>query len=141
MAKSTPQRERYDFYLNPYDDIAFTKCPRCERPTKQRKLPLVIACRNPDGVLFLNKTCRFCPSCELLIARKREIEPMVAASFKSNRPLVEGEDWMILGTADRADWREGAKTQTPKAEILDRVWFFRKHLEFEIRGGWGPAEQ
>ena len=29
-------------FLNPYEDMAFTKCPRCDGRTKQRKLPLVI---------------------------------------------------------------------------------------------------
>lgn len=30
------------FFLNPYDDFAFTKCPKCDQKTAVRKFPLVI---------------------------------------------------------------------------------------------------
>jgi len=40
-AKVVQERTRYRFFLNPYPDMAFTKCPKCETKTRQRKLPLV----------------------------------------------------------------------------------------------------
>ena len=36
------QPPRYKFFLNPYSDVRFSKCPQCEAKTRQRKLPLVI---------------------------------------------------------------------------------------------------
>ncbi len=32
----------YRFFLNPYKDVRFTRCPQCENKTLQRKLPLII---------------------------------------------------------------------------------------------------
>jgi hypothetical protein len=35
------QSPRYRFFLNPYTDVRFMKCPQCLGKTRQRKLPLV----------------------------------------------------------------------------------------------------
>jgi hypothetical protein len=36
------QPPRYTFFLNPYLDARFTKCPGCDGKMGQKKLPLVI---------------------------------------------------------------------------------------------------
>ena len=36
------QPPRHTFFLNPYTDARFSKCPKCEGKTRQKKLPLVI---------------------------------------------------------------------------------------------------
>jgi hypothetical protein len=43
---------RYAFVLNPFTRERFTKCPRCEAPTRVRKLPLVIHIGRPRGPSF-----------------------------------------------------------------------------------------
>lgn len=35
-------KTRHYFFLNPYEDCAFTRCPKCNNKTKIRKFPLVI---------------------------------------------------------------------------------------------------
>ena len=35
-------RTRHGFLLSPCTDVAFTRCPKCEEKTRQRKVPLVI---------------------------------------------------------------------------------------------------
>jgi len=35
-------KEKYNFFLNPYTDAAFTKCPKCDGKTKVKKFPLLI---------------------------------------------------------------------------------------------------
>lgn len=60
---------RYHFFLNPYPDARFTTCPKCRRRTKQRKVPLVIHV-DPRNLVSINKTCRYCPACDLLIAHQ-----------------------------------------------------------------------
>jgi len=63
------QPPRYRFFLNPYTDVRFTTCPQCRGKTSQRKLPLVIHI-DPLQLVALNKTCRYCPRCDLLIAHQ-----------------------------------------------------------------------
>ena len=58
---------RYRFFLNPYQDVRFTRCPQCTHLTRQHKLPLFIHV-DPMHPVLLNKTCRYCPTCDLLIA-------------------------------------------------------------------------
>lgn len=137
--KPMKHRRRYDLFLNRYDDMAFTRCPKCENTTKLRKFPLVIHIE-PNTMFVLNKTCRFCPSCELLIVHQREIEPMMAATFSERDPEIVGNDFLLLGTMERADWRLGNKGELNQSDTADRLILFRKHMDFEIRGGWGPAD-
>lgn len=72
---------QYKFFLNPYTDVRFTaSCPGCSKQTKQRKLPLAIHVTD-WGMVILNKACRFCPACDLLIAHQDEIEGHLAQLF------------------------------------------------------------
>ena len=50
----------FAFFLNPYPDQRFTRCPKCEGKTKLRKLPLLIHLQ-PINLMALNKSCRYCP--------------------------------------------------------------------------------
>jgi len=36
------QPPRYRSFLNPYEDMRFTRCPQCDNKMHQQKLPLVI---------------------------------------------------------------------------------------------------
>ena len=48
---------RYSFLLNPRQNEAFTRCPRCKAKTRVRKLVLVIHVESV-GLVLLRKTCR-----------------------------------------------------------------------------------
>lgn len=101
------QPPRHSFFLNPYTDARFTRCPKCDAQTKQRKLPPVYLCftRIPDRS---NKTCRYCPACDLLIAHKDQLDAFLAAMFtQQHQPDMIGNDYFVFGTVDRADWKEG----------------------------------
>ena len=52
LGKLPPQ---YIFFLNPYDDLRFSRCPQCNGKTQQRKLPLVIWV-DPQNPVVLNYT-------------------------------------------------------------------------------------
>lgn len=52
---------KYYFFLNPYSDAAFTRCPKCEGKTKVKKIPLTIVMEKNKAILNLNKTCKYCP--------------------------------------------------------------------------------
>ena len=65
------KRARHYLFLNPYLDTAFTRCPKCEEKTKIRKYCLVIHI-DPKCLLSLNKSCRYCPECDLIIVKQQE---------------------------------------------------------------------
>ena len=79
------QPPRYRFFLNPYADARFMKCPQCVGKTRQRKLPLVIHI-DPLQLVSLNKTCGYCPRCDLLIAHRDELEAWQPPPSESTGP-------------------------------------------------------
>jgi len=100
FGKRPPQ---YRFFLNPYQDMRFTKCPQCDNKMHQRKLPLMIHVE-PTQLLSLNKTCRYCPHCDLLIAHQNDMEHFLASFFMEEKPEVMGNDYLVIGTLERAVW-------------------------------------
>ena len=80
---------RHNFFLNPYSDARFSRCPQCEAKTGQKKVPLVIHV-DPHYPLILNYTCRYCAKCDLLIAHQNEIEGYLAQMFSQRAPEVIG---------------------------------------------------
>jgi hypothetical protein len=136
---TAPQRARYFFFLSPYAGMAFTRCPECDAKTKQRKLPLVVHVE-PHTICVLNKTCRFCPACELVIARQSEIEPLLLGMLGDQRGAIERSDYTPIGTLDREDWRDGQREQRSPAEVMEQTWLFKDHWKFEITGGWQLAD-
>ncbi len=124
------QPPRSHFFLNPYPDVRFTTCPKCRRRTKQRKVPLVIHV-DPLNPVSINKTCRYCPACDLLIAHQAEVEQPLALLFASHDPSLVGNDYLVNGTQDRTDWRRGMRTRLTIQEMLDSLHDFEEVLRFE----------
>lgn len=131
----------YKFILNPYEDVRFTSCPGCGGKTRQRKLPLLIH-TDPDHLISLNKTVRYCPACDLLIAHQDEIEAFLAAYFGQYAPEVVGNDYLVLGTMERKAWREGTHRPLMLAEIREAVHDFKEHRTVQPEHyGWVPADK
>lgn len=131
-----PQNRRYYFFLNPYQDAAFTKCPKCESKTRIRRFPLVIHI-DPQQLFLLNKQCRYCTRCDLIIARKSEVESLMAASFYQLNPQIIGNNYLVMGVAERSDWRESKKGQMSQGETIERMLVFKDVWNFEpVRFGW-----
>jgi hypothetical protein len=139
-ARLGKQPPRYRFFLNPYADARFTTCPQCSGKTRVRKLPLVIHI-DPLQLIALNKTCRYCPRCDLLIAHQDEIEAFLAAFFGQNWPEIVGNDYLVVGTEDRSDWLRGMRTSLSIEEALDCLHDFLAVVSFQPapRWGWGPT--
>jgi hypothetical protein len=129
------QPPRYNFFLNPYEDTRFTSCPRCSRNTGQRKVPLLIHV-DPLNPVALNYTCRYCSHCDLLIAHQDEIEAYLTRLFTQVKPEVIGNDYLVIGTLDRADWKRGLQKPLAYAEIEDVLHDFNNVWHFEVIGGW-----
>jgi hypothetical protein len=136
--KSLKQRHR--FFLNSYKDCAFTKCPKCETKTKIRKFPLVIHIE-PQQLFLLNKQCKYCPNCDLIIAKKQELEPLMAAGFIQTNPKIIGNKYVVMGTVDKKDWKSGDKNLLSPSEMIGRIYVFKDVWDFEIiPAGWYPSE-
>lgn len=129
---------RYKFVLNPYSDVRFSTCPGCGKRTKQRKLPLLIHV-DPQNLITLNKTCRYCPDCDLLIAHQDEIEGLLAAIFRQRDPGALGNDYLVLGTVERAAWRKGVNDRLVLDELRDNLHDF-KAVHTVQPAGWYPKE-
>ena len=134
----------YKLFLNPYTDQRFTSsCPGCSGKTRQRKLPLAIHV-DDWGMVILNKTCRFCPYCELLIAHRDQIEAHLVQLFARIAPDAVGSDYLIVGTVERKQWRRGMSSPLTNLEMLEALHDFKDHLRFEPAPRWvytGPPDE
>jgi hypothetical protein len=138
LGKLPPQ---YTFILNPYAEYRFTRCPICNQKTKLRKLPLFIHV-DPKQPVVLNKTCRYCPDCDLLIAHQDEIESALAQLFDRYDPSAIGNDYLVLGTVERQAWHVGMKQPKDIPDMLEHLHDFKEVRRIEVQpGGWYPDEE
>jgi hypothetical protein len=133
---------RYGFMLNPYPDLRISSCPRCERKTGQRKVPLLIHVA-PLHLIALNYTCRFCNTCDLLIAHKHEIEHLLTDLFRQYDPHAIGNDYLIVGTIEKQAWQEGLERPKAIDEALPHASDFAIYYqELRVtRAGWYKSDQ
>ncbi len=130
------QPPRYRFFLNPYRDARFTKCPQCSQKMGQRKLPLFIHI-NPNQPLLLHKTCRYCSHCDLVIAHRDEIERLIMTAFPTLDPQTMSNQYLIVGTVERADWKRIVQHKLPVQETIEALHDFNEVVIFKPTGGWG----
>ena len=127
MGKQPP---RYRFFLNPYTDTRFTTCPRCGYKTRPRKFSLFIRV-DPDQPLLLDKICRFCYHCNLLIAHQDQLEDQLATFFSSFNPAIIGNFYEVIGTIDRSEWKRGKQDQFLMQELLEYLHDFKEVVTYE----------
>jgi len=133
---------KYNFVLNPYPDLRVSRCPFCEKKTGQRKIPLLIHV-NPRYLIALNYTCRYCQTCDLLVAHKQAIEHLLAEMFYEYDSEAVGNEYLIIGTVEKTAWREGLHQPKAVAEMLPYASDFAEYYE-ELRvsrPGWYPTDQ
>ena len=128
---------RYSFILNTYPDMRISRCPLGDHKTGQRKIPLLIHIE-PMHLIALNYTCRYCSTCDLLIAHKHEIEHLLTGVFSQYDPDAIGNEYMIMGTVEKATWREGLQQPKAIAEMLSHASDFAEYyMELRVsRPGW-----
>ena len=122
---------RYDFFLNPYDDLRFTSCPKCNAKTSHRKLPLVIWV-DPHYPVSLNYTCLYCQTCDLLIAHQNEIEDLLAKIFHARAPEVVGNDYTVIGTMEKSTWKQGVQKPLDFQSMPENLHDFNQVLKFKL---------
>jgi hypothetical protein len=122
-----PRRHR--FLLSVLAEERFESCPECRRTTEERKFPLVIHVE-PQNPVAINKTCRFCPHCDLLIARKEEVEAQLSILFARLTEPV-GPEYLVMGTLDYEDWDRGRRLPLSLPELVQKVYVFREVMGVE----------
>jgi hypothetical protein len=129
------QPPRYRFFLNPYQDVRFSTCPQCAHRTGQRKLPLFIHI-DPKQPLLLNKTCRYCSHCDLLIAHQNELDEIITKAFTVLNPEIVGNKYLVIGTLDRADWKRIDQNKLPVQDTIEALHDFKDVVTFKPMWGW-----
>jgi Flp pilus assembly protein TadD len=123
------QPPRYRFFLNPYRDVRFTTCPRCTFKTRTRKFILVIHV-DPVYPLTLEKMCRYCYHCNLVILHQDQLEEQLAAHFTAFNPEAIGNDYLVIGTLDWTEWKH-EKGQLSTQEMIEHLHDFKEVLTFQ----------
>jgi hypothetical protein len=131
----------HHFILNPHTDLRCSTCPECNRKTLLRKVPLVVAIQ-PDQMIVINKHCRYCPDCDILIAHQDEIERMLTIAFKKRAPEIIGNDYLVIGTLEPIVWRKRGEQGVLVAILPESVHDFKGYLILEyIPPHWGPTDK
>jgi tetratricopeptide (TPR) repeat protein len=124
------QPPRYDFFLNIYQDTRFTTCPRCSIKTRPRKFSLVIHV-NPDQIIIVEKICRFCYVCGLLIVHQDQLEEQLTTQFMLIKPEIIGNDYQVVGTLDRAEWNKGKQEPLSFEQVREYLHDFKEVVTFQ----------
>ena len=135
MKQLGKQLPRYSFFLNPYQDARFTSCPRCGAKTRIRKVPLVIHV-DPRNPVALNKSCRYCDVCDLLIVHQDELEAQLVHLFGTRAPELSGNDYLVIGTLDRPVWQRSRQDPLTIQGMVDNLHDFKEVLRFEPVQRW-----
>jgi uncharacterized C2H2 Zn-finger protein len=126
---------RHYFFLSSYEGMAFTRCPGCETKTLVRKFCLAIHIE-PKNLFFLNKICKYCPRCDLVITQKADLEHCRTLSGEQHFPDVVGNKYLVMGTMERSDWKLCQAGKLLSTEVFERLWAWKDVKDFEIRCGW-----
>ncbi|HEY1349137.1 MAG TPA: tetratricopeptide repeat protein [Ktedonobacteraceae bacterium] len=120
----------YDFFLNTYQDTRFTTCPRCQIKTRPRKFLLVVLVNPGSTVIVLDKVCRFCAGCGLLIVHQDQLEARLTTRFLQSNPQTIGSDYQVVGTLDRTAWMQEKHTSPFFGQVREYLHDFKEVVAF-----------
>ncbi len=131
------KKSKHHYLLNPFPERAFTRCPKCNMVTKLWKFCLVINVA-PQMLLSLKKTCRYCPNCDLVIIKQQELEKLLYAICEQYIPDNIGNDYFLIGTMDREEWRKAQLTKCSSKRAIEELTYpFKSRWDIKvIAGGW-----
>jgi hypothetical protein len=131
----------HHFYLNPYSNLRFYRCPDCNNQSNQRKLPLLIHIK-PSTTLAINITCRYCKLCNRLICHKDQLEHIMTCTFQERDPSIIGNDYFLLGIIERKIWRQSLTRTIYPSEMLPYLHEFTSYEELRMtEKGWFHKNQ
>jgi tetratricopeptide (TPR) repeat protein len=123
------QPPRYDFFLNTYQDTRFTICPRCKIKTRTRKFSLVVHV-SPHSTIVVEKMCRFCAVCDLLIVHQDQLEQQLTTQFLTINPEAIGNDYQVAGTVEKAEWDQGKQDPLSFERLREYQHDFKEVITF-----------
>ena len=121
---------QHRFFLNPYEDSRFTKCPQCLGNTKIRKHPFGIHI-DPNVLMTLNMSGPYCPNCDLIILHQDKVETLLTAAFMERSPEIIGNDYLIVGIVERNYWHEASTKGGTHQDFFDNLHDFKRVVVFE----------
>jgi hypothetical protein len=89
---------------------------------------------HPINPVAINKSCRYCQVCDLLIAHQDEVEHELSALFSKRAPELVGNDYLILGTLDRDVWKRGVAEPLAIQEMVEHLHDFVEVLDLRLAG-------
>ena len=122
---------RHTFFLNPYKEDRFTRCPECDELMKKRKNPLLVSV-GTSLLMFFNISGNYCPDCDLLVVHKDIVEEYLRTAMWQMKVDLSGASYMILGTIERKTWRESKKRTVEWQEAIANLHDFKEIVDYEI---------
>jgi hypothetical protein len=96
----------------------------------------------PQTLIALNYTNRYCKCCDMLIGHKHEIEHYLTEMFRRSKPEIVGNDYLIFGVVERKAWAENMRKAKPLQEMRAHISDFESYGELRMTmRGWFPAGQ
>lgn len=106
-----------------------------------RKVPLFIHVQLHYPTT-INKHCRYCPKCDILIVHQDELEHMLALTYEKRQPEIIGNEYFVLGTLEPSSLRKRDKEAILIDNMLDYVHDFKERLEVKYTPAhWGPVDK
>jgi tetratricopeptide (TPR) repeat protein len=121
---------QYDFFLNTYQDTRFTVCPRCNIKTRSRKFSLVVHVDH-DYTIIVDKMCRFCYVCGLLVVHQDQLEQQLCNQFAQINPKAIGNAYQVAGTLDRAEWNKAKQEPLSFGQLIEYLHDFKAVVMFQ----------
>lgn len=110
-----------DSYLNRIQGLAHGKVDPPITPK------VGFACEGQHAVLFVR-------------VHKGSQPVYLAAFFERQAPEIVGNDFLVIGTVDRADWKRGAKGSATTEDMMERLHDFQDVLHFKLAPYWMPPK-
>jgi hypothetical protein len=88
------------------------------------------------NLLSLNKTYRYCPHCDLLIAHQDDVEHVLVFILTQRKPEIVGNDYQVVGTLEKIVWKRGTQQPLTLQETLEALHDFKEVVTFKLTGGW-----
>ncbi|HEX8429725.1 MAG TPA: hypothetical protein VF625_00505 [Longimicrobium sp.] len=133
---------RYRFALNPLPEVRWSKCPRCEKLTFNRKFPLLILVKGYGEPMVLGKTCRYCAGCEFIICHQHELEDELVHFFLARAPEVVGNEYLVAGVMERKAWERGRTKAMSWDEAREHTADIKKYFTLsDPRRVWLPTDR
>jgi len=61
----------------------------------------------------------------------------MAACLETSKPQIIGNNYLVMGVAERRDWLQGKKDKMPQGETIKRMLVLKDVLNFElVHAGW-----